>query len=57
MPDKAARLIASAILAGSGLIAVTLAAVGGWYFLLLPAVPVACCFVLFGIVALFRSWS
>ena len=55
MPDKAARLIASAILAGSGLITLAVTAVGGWYFLLIPVVAVASIFVCLGIIALLRS--
>ena len=57
MPEVvgAARLIANAILAGSGLIAITQVTVGGWYFLVLPVVVVACLFVLLGTVALLRS--
>lgn len=55
MSDNVGRRIASSIVAGAGLIALTQAAVGGWYFLLLAVVPLACLFVLSGIVALFRS--
>ena len=55
MPEKELCLIASSILAGSGLIALAVVGVGGWYFLSIRVVVVACVFVLLGIIAWFRS--
>jgi hypothetical protein len=54
MPDRELRLIATSILAGSGLIALAVAAIGGWYFLLIPVVAVARIFVCLGAIALLR---
>jgi hypothetical protein len=54
MPEKELHPIAASILAGSGLIALAVVSVGGWYFLALPVVAVASIFILLGIAAWFR---
>ena len=46
MPEKGLYLIASSILAGSGLVALAVVGVGGWYFLTIPVVGVAAIMVM-----------
>lgn len=55
MSETAARRVAGAVFAGSGLIALSLTGAAGWWFIPLATVPLAAVFVVWSIVACLRG--
>jgi hypothetical protein len=55
MSDTAARRVAGSVLAGSGLIALSMIGAAGWWFLPLATVPLGAVFVVWGMVACLRG--